>query len=282
MRIRNLLWQTALALVWVLLSVVPGYASMSLENVGYSQAPFIQGGTFNNLPPQNFSLVGLNGVSVMGDFGFTANGGPVTFSYSVDLWINPLAWNVGLMVPGNQTLGGAIDGRFFTDETGHTIALTGYSAETFFTGYSFDNPPGTFPVLGDFTIAAPAAGAPVPLPTSPSLHELTSGSSGPFYLDSSTLGLGSDPNNWMDLRQVLTVTFSGLQSGDVVHVDFPNQASFNPGFVPEPSSLTLIGTFAVGGLIVWALRKTRRAGLVVKVGSVDAAEEALGTLKKLQ
>jgi hypothetical protein len=223
MKTRTSLLLAGLTLGLVLGSAVPGYALIALD-LYYSQAPSIQGGTFNNTPPG--PLGGGNNLSVTGDFGFTATGGPVTISYAVDL-----VFPAFILQPGLYVVGGGIQGYFATETPGHQIFLTGYTADTFVVGA-----PGS-----DVTVSMPTGGLSVVLPyvtpgsfqlsDPPSLLEQNFAISPPFLLN---------PTVSVDLRQVLTVTFSGLQQGDVVDVQFPNTASVTPAnAVPEPTGLTL-------------------------------------------
>lgn len=217
------------ALVIVLATSLPASAAVIGGGGGgtpfdYQNPPAVQGGTFNGTPPlpQGFP----NGFSVSGDFSFTAGGGTATIAYTV---VDPISIgsNPGELAPGTYALFSGIDGTFSTTATGHQVLLTEFSSTAFTEGI-----PGSTVNLG----APPHGGLPVLLPLSGGtpLTETDFGSSAPFYLSAGTA----------NLEMSVMASFSGLQSGDVVSVDFPNGGNFSPA--PEPASMVLFGLGAAG------------------------------------
>jgi hypothetical protein len=198
-----------------------------------TNTPSITGGSFNDSQQQPQGQ-GNTGFSVQGpgDFNFTADGtsSTVTITYQVDLTI-PF-FN---LQAGEYVLGAGIVGDFSTPVTDHTISLTQYTTDNSVVGAAGS----------DVHLGAPNSGDPaVPL-SGFTLVASDFGSSNPFFLSDSTI----------DLRQIGTISFSGLQNGDVVDVQFPNKTGLSPS--PEPGTLTLAGLSAFGLLGCGWLRRRK-------------------------
>jgi hypothetical protein len=198
----------------------------------YTTNPTITGGSFNERQ-QKPQMQGNTGFSVEGpgDFNFTADGtsSTVTINYQVDL-------TIPILQAGDYVLGAGIVGDFSTPVTGHTIFLTQYTTDNSVVGYGGS----------DVHLGAPNSGDPaVPLIPGLTLVAFDSGTSNPFYLPASSI----------DLRQIGTISFSGLQNGDVVDVQFPNKTGLSPS--PEPGTLTLAGLSAFGLLGCGWLRRRK-------------------------
>jgi hypothetical protein len=206
----------------------------------YTTQPTITGGSFNDTR-QKPQTQGNTGFSVQGpgDFNFTADGtsSTVTIDYQVDL-------TIPFLQAGDYVLGAGIVGDFGTTVTGHIISLTQYTTDNSVVGFSGS----------DVHLGAPNSGDPaVPLIPGFTLVASDFGTSNPFFLP----GTSS-----IDLRQIGTISFSGLQAGDVVNVQFPNDTDLAPS--PEPATLTLGGLSAVGLLGCGWLRRRKSVAVGVR------------------
>ena len=203
-----------------------------------ANTPSITGGTFSNTSPSPQSQ-GDAGFTVAGDFSFRATASDVTITYQVDRIIS-----VSNFPSGNFALTAGIKGDFETSAVG-----------VFLTQYTTDNTVNT--VVGSNRIEVSGsevivAASPAPLIPNFDLSASATGTSSPFFLDTTQL---------IDLRQQATISFSGLQNGDVVSVQFPNDTDLAPS--PEPATLTLAGLSAVGLLGCGWLRRRKAAAVGV-------------------
>ena len=196
----------------------------------------VTGGTSLTTPTNNGVSATGNGYDIGGAFTFTANGGDAKVTFTSDELLASSGifegTYFGTPVGYYRVLSG-VSGSFSVDEgtnTAHEVDLTQYTNDVSVLAGSSTGP--LYNENAEAIAGAPFAGS-VQLPTG-NVSDVVF-SEIPFYYGGGTI----------DLHASSVISFSGLEAGDVVTLDLPNNNDMDPA-VLEPASLTLLGIGIVG------------------------------------